>query len=173
MERIKELIVVEGKHDKQKLEKLFDCDVVCTNGLSLDPSTMELVRRASESRGVIVLTDADNPGDVIRKAISEAAPAAKHAFVAKKDSIGKRNVGIEYAYDEAIREALNNLVTFEESHHSITWAEYLQSGLMGNAELREKVCDKLHIGFSNNKTLFKRLNMLDVDYKRLQEIINE
>ena len=42
MEKIKELIVVEGKHDKQKLEKLFECDVVCTNGLSLDPSTINI-----------------------------------------------------------------------------------------------------------------------------------
>ena len=173
MERMKELIVVEGKHDKQKLERLFDCDVVCTNGLSLDPSTMELVKTASETRGVIVLTDADNPGNIIRKAISEAAPSVKHAFVAKKDSIGKRNVGIEYAYDEAIREALNNLVTFEKNKESLSWPQYLECGLMGNARLREKVCDSLHLGYSNNKTLFKRLNMIGIDINRLQEIINE
>ena len=173
MERIKELIVVEGKHDKQKLEKLFDCDVVCTNGLSLDPSTMELVKRASDNRGVIVLTDADNPGNVIRNAISEIAPGCKHAFIPKKDSIGKRNVGVEFAQDDSIREALKNLVTFDDNKDSLLWAEYLQSGLMGNSQLREKVCIALHLGLSNNKTLFKRLNMIGIDYKKLQEIIDE
>ena len=172
MEKIKELIVVEGKHDKDRIEKLYDCDVVCTDGLSLNSDSMELIKALGESRGVIVLTDADNPGNVIREAVNKIVPDCKNAFIAKKDSIGKRNVGVEYASDEAIREALNNCVTFISNQETLSWAEYLSTGLMGDKALREKVCNSLHIGLSNNKTLFKRLNMLGIEYDQLQEIIN-
>ena len=41
MKRIKELIVVEGKHDRDRLEKLFDCDVICTDGLSMSREVLE------------------------------------------------------------------------------------------------------------------------------------
>ena len=68
---------------------------------------------------------------------------------------------------------MNNLVTFEENKDTLSWPQYLECGLMGDSKLREKVCDSLHLGYSNNKTLFKRLNMIGIDINRLQEIINE
>lgn len=172
MRKIKELIVVEGKHDVQKLHTLFDCDTVITNGLSLDADSMELIKAASENRGVIVLTDPDHPGEVIRKAVMEIAPEAKHAFVNKKDAIGKRNVGIEYATDEAIIEALENCVVFENREDSLKWNEYLELGIIGNSELREKVCEYFHTGHCNNKTLFKRLNMLNVKYEDIKKVLD-
>ena len=71
MQRIKELIVVEGKHDIRKLKKLFDCDVICTEGLSMSPEVLDTIVTIGKKRGVIVLTDPDHPGEVIRNRIAE------------------------------------------------------------------------------------------------------
>ena len=173
MNKIRELLVVEGKHDKDKLEKLFDCDIVCTNGLGVDEETMKLIRTCAEHQGVIVLTDPDGPGERIRRQIMEEVPQARHVFILQKKAIGKRNVGIEYVDDETLKEYLNRVVTFEKGEQSLEWAEYLHSGMMGSRKLRERVCEKLNIGFSNNKTLFKRLNMLKISGEKLREIIED
>lgn len=173
MATIKELIVVEGKHDADRLHALYDCDVVCTDGLAMNEGTMELIRQASVSRGIIIMTDADRPGRIIQDKLLETVPEAKIATVEKKDSIGARNVGIEYAGDEAIRKALDNLITFGEDKQSLSWDEYTETGIMGNRELRVKICSHFHVGLCNNKTLFKRLNMLGVKYKEVMEAVNE
>lgn len=171
MEKIKELIVVEGKHDKQKLESIFDCDVVCTDGLSLNESALELIKTASLKQGVIILTDSDNPGERIRKEILKIAPDAQVAIVEKKDSIGKRNVGIEYASDEAIIKALENRISLTNREETLSWSDYCELGIMGNKQLREKVCAGFRVGLCNNKTLFKRLNMLAVKKEDIEKII--
>ena len=171
MQRIKELIVVEGRHDVERLHKLFDCDVVITNGLSLDYNAMEMIRAASDKQGVVVLTDPDHPGEVIRKAVMEIAPKAKHAFINREDAIGKRNVGVEYANDQAIIDALNSCVVFDNKTESISWQEYCSLGIIGNSENREKVCRHFHTGHCNNKTLFKRLNMLGITSDEVREIL--
>ena len=171
MRKIKELIVVEGRHDVEKLHKLFDCDVVITNGLSLDENTMEMIRAVSDKQGVVVLTDPDHPGEVIRKAVMEIAPKAKHAFINKEDAIGKRNVGVEYASDQAIIDALNSCVVFDNKSESISWNEYCSLDIIGNSENREKVCRHFHTGHCNNRTLFKRLNMLGVTCEEVREIL--
>ena len=173
MERIKELLVVEGRHDRQKLERLFDCDIICTNGLGVDDDTMKLIGKCAESQGVIVITDPDNPGERIRRQIMEAVPSVEHVFIKKKDAIGKRNVGVEYAGDDVLMEAVKNKVHFETGRKSLLWSEYCALGIMGNRKRREQVCDALNIGMCNNKTLFKRLNMLNVNIDRLKEILKD
>ena len=172
MQRIKELIVVEGKHDVEKLHKLFDCDVVITNGLSLDENAMELIRAASEKQGVVVLTDPDHPGEVIRRAVMEIAPKARHAFINKEDAIGKRNVGVEYADDQAIIDALNSCVVFDSKTESISWKQYCSLGIIGSSETREKVCRHFHTGHCNNRTLFRRLNMLGITHEEIREFLD-
>ena len=67
MDKVRELLVVEGKHDKDKLERLFDCDIICTNGLGVDDDTMKTIRTCALNQGVIVLTDPDRPGEKIRR----------------------------------------------------------------------------------------------------------
>ena len=171
MQKIKELIVVEGKHDRQKLEKLFDCDVICTDGLSMSPEVLETIKTVGEKRGIIILTDPDHPGEVIRKKIAEIVLQRQHVFVSKKEAIGRRNVGIEYVSDEDLVKALENRITFDSRTESLSWTEFLDLGIMGNSEKRNQLCEKLHIAFSNNKTLYKRLNMMGMTYGELRELI--
>ena len=171
MQKIRELIVVEGKHDRQKLEKLFDCDVICTDGLSLNDEVLETIRTVGIQRGIIVLTDPDHPGEVIRKRIAEICPDRQHVFINKKDAIGKRNVGVEYVSDDDLIKALENRVTFENRNETLSWPEFCELGVIGNKKRRTELCEKLHIAFSNNKTLYKRLNMMGMTYGQLKDLI--
>ena len=88
MEKIKEVIVVEGKTDTAIIKKLFDADTIETHGLAINDEILDLIEQANQSRGVIVLTDPDYPGMQIRNKIMERVPSIKHAFVDKKDAIG-------------------------------------------------------------------------------------
>ena len=53
MKRINEIVVVEGKTDSQLLKELYDVDTIETHGLGLDEKTLELIKEASKTRGVI------------------------------------------------------------------------------------------------------------------------
>ena len=102
MKKIKEVIIVEGKTDTQVLKELFDVETIETHGLALSQETLDYIKKVNDTRGVIVLTDPDYPGMKIRNMIKDVLPNSKHAFVKKKDAIGKNKVGIAEARKEAI-----------------------------------------------------------------------
>ena len=85
MIRIKEAVVVEGKYDKIKLSALLDGVIVVTDGFGIfrDKEKMEYLRRLAEKQGLVVLTDSDGAGFVIRGKISSCIPPSqlKHAYI--------------------------------------------------------------------------------------------
>lgn len=168
MKKIQEIVVVEGKTDTATLKQLFDVDTIETHGLALSDQTLELIKEAGKSRGVIVLTDPDFPGMKIRNQVSEVVPDCKHAFVEKKDARGKKKLGIAEARKDAIVEALENVVTFHQQQESITWKEFLSLDIIGDSQKRKQVYQLFHLGYGNAKTLFKRLNMVGITKQDIQ-----
>ena len=162
MKKIKEIVVVEGKTDTALLKELFEVDTIETHGLALDDKTMALIKEASKKRGIIVLTDPDFPGKKIRDQIQKEIPECKHAFVAKKDAVGKKKLGIAEAKKEAVIAAIENVVTFDVNKESITWKEFIDLDIIGNKQRRLAVHDLFNLGYGNVKTLFKRLNMVGI-----------
>lgn len=83
--KIREAVVVEGKYDAARLRTVVDTVVVQTDGFSLfkDKQKRHLLRELAEKRGLIVLTDSDSAGFVIRDHISGALPRGqvKHAYI--------------------------------------------------------------------------------------------
>ena len=69
-------IIVEGRYDKITLSAVLDAHVIPTNGFSIfnDQEKLALIRRLAAERGVIVLTDADGAGKLIRAHMSSALP---------------------------------------------------------------------------------------------------
>lgn len=173
MEKIKEIIVVEGKTDTAIIQKLFEADTVETHGLALDDKTLDYIEEISKGRGIIILTDPDFPGMKIRNRIIERVPDAKHAFVDKKDAIGKKKLGIAEAREEAIIDALKNVVTFSKTKDSLTWEDFIDLGIIGSRETRMKIYDAFHLGYGNAKTLFKRLNMANITKEEVLKVLNE
>lgn len=159
---IKEMIVVEGKTDSAIIKKLFEVDTIETHGLAIDEHTLEFIEKVQQTRGIIILTDPDYPGMKIRNMIMERVPNAKHAFVDKKDAIGEKKLGIAEAREEAIIQALENVVTFSNDKDSITWEEFISLNIIGNKKRRLNIYDTFHLGYGNAKTLFKRLNLAHI-----------
>lgn len=167
--KIKEVIVVEGKTDTAIIQKLFDADTIETHGLALTKETLDFIEEMNKTKGVILLTDPDYPGMKIRNMIMKRIPHVKQAFVDKKDAIGKRKLGIAEAREEAIIQALENVVSFSQDTQSISWEEFILLDIIGNKQKRLMIYDLFHLGYGNAKTLFKRLNMAGITKEDILE----
>ena len=89
--KLKEAIVVEGKYDAIRLRSVVDATIVTTDGFGIfkRPETMNLVRRLAETQGVVVLTDSDAAGFVIRDLISGALPPSQVRHAYAPEIVGK------------------------------------------------------------------------------------
>lgn len=175
--KIKEVIVVEGKHDSDTIKACVDCDTIETQGTHLGKRTLALIRKLQEQRGIIIFTDPDGPGEKIRHAINSAIPGCKNAFIEKEKAHTTKKVGVEHADKEDILEALQHLMTFDANfQESISWAEFIDLGLNGQKDSsvrREALGNLLFIGKANAKTLWKRLNMLGLHKEDVEELLHE
>ena len=112
--KLKEVIVVEGKNDTNKLKSIFDCDTIETGGTHLSKQCLDTLKQVQNKRGIIVFTDPDYPGELIRKKINDAIPNVKHAFIQKDKAKTSKKVGVEHASKEDIMEALSHLLTYKD-----------------------------------------------------------
>jgi len=89
--KVKEAVIVEGKYDKIKLSSIIDGLIIETRGFQIfsDKKQMALIRRLADTRGILVLTDSDAAGFVIRNYLTGAISAdkIKHAYI--PDILGK------------------------------------------------------------------------------------
>lgn len=170
--KIKEVIVVEGRHDTSVLQQYFDCDTIKTNGLSLSEETLRLIEEARDRCGVIIFTDPDHPGETIRRRINEAVKGCKNAYIAKNKAKTPRKVGVEHACRKDLEEALQHCFTYTETPAvTMTMEDMLELGLQGRADSarrREWLGMCYHLGKPNAKTLLKRLNLLQVDAQEVR-----
>ncbi len=176
MQVIKEVIVVEGKHDSSTLKQYFHCDTIETNGLSLNEETISYIKELNETRGVILFLDPDSPGNRIRHRINEAVPGCKNAFVDKVNARTTKKVGVEHASFEVLKEALENLVSYTEEKSNLTYTDLYELGLTGqenSSYLRSKIGKKFHLGDGNTKTMLERINYLGITIQELQDAIKE
>lgn len=174
MKKINEIIIVEGKSDKQFLETFLDADILTCNGSAVDGFTKEFIIDLSKKRDIIILTDPDLPGEKIRKELSSYLPNAKHAFVRKQYSIAHHKVGVAEASKDEVLRALDNIITFDVNNKgNITLSDLINLHIAGDnsKENKEKVIEYYHIGYCNTKTLLKRLNLLGIKYEELEKII--
>ena len=171
---IKEVIVVEGKNDSKRLKEFFDCETIETHGLGLNKNTLELIKEINDRLGVILFLDPDTPGEKIRKRINDAIPNLKNAFILKEDARTKKKVGVEHASKEVLEEALLNVVSYIDKKESLSYEEFIDLGLSGLKQSQTKrdiVSKKFHIGKCNSKTMFKRLNLLQVKKQDIEKIL--
>ena len=165
MIRIKEAIVVEGRYDKNTLSQLVDTLIVETRGFGIfsDKERLRFLRRIAESRGLIVFTDPDGAGMVIRRYLKGAIPEGmvKHAFIPdvygkerRKDKGSKEGkLGVEGMTPEVLLEALTRCGATIEGMDvpvpdKITKADLFAWGLSGtpdSASRRERLYQMLSL----------------------------
>lgn len=165
MVKIKEAILVEGRYDKNTLSQILDAPILETSGFGIfkDKQQMALLRRIAESRGLIVFTDSDGAGFVIRNHIKSAIPGKylKHAYI--PDIYGKEKrkaapakegkLGVEGMTKEVILESLRRAGATMEGEEilpvrQITKQDLMELGLSGTPEAS-----------ANRLKLLKHLNL--------------
>ena len=143
MVKIKEAIVVEGRYDKNALSQILDATILETSGFGIfkNKEQMALLRKVAQVRGLIVFTDADGAGFVIRNHIKSAIPGQylKHAYTPdilgkerRKSAPGKEGkLGVEGMTRDVILESLRRAgATFEGEFAEKTTGEITKADLM-------------------------------------------
>jgi len=166
--RIKEAIVVEGRYDKNTLSQVVDTLILETAGFGIfkNPEQMALLRKAAEKRGLIVLTDSDGAGFVIRNRIKGSVPKSqvKHAYIPdiygkekRKRQPGKEGkLGVEGMTPEVLEQVLRRAgATFLEENGAeetvlppLTKGDLFAAGLTGgqdSAQRRLELLKKLSL----------------------------
>lgn len=147
MIKVGPVILVEGKYDKIKLSQIFDATILTTDGFGIfkQKDKLELLRRLAETRGLLIFTDPDGAGFVIRNYLKGAVPKEKlfHAYIpdlygkekrkAKGSKEGK--LGVEGVPDEVIIRAVEVSGALQGSapaKSGITKADLYELGLSGS-----------------------------------------
>lgn len=157
MLKIKEAIVVEGRYDKNTLSQLVDTVILETAGFGIfkDKEKLSLLRKIGEKRGLIILTDSDGAGFVIRNYLKGALTQdqVKHAYVPdlfgkekRKRKPGKEGkLGVEGMRPEVLENALRRAgatilegETRKDAPPPLTKADLFACGLSGGEGSREK-----------------------------------
>ena len=157
MVKIQEAIVVEGKYDQNTLRQIVDTAVIPTRGFGVlkDRELLDFLRAVAEARGLIILTDSDGAGFVIRNYLKGALPRdrVRHAYIPdvpgkerRKKAPGKEGkLGVEGMEPAVLLEALRRAgATFVEEAAArpggqpITKADLYDLGLSGGPGSREK-----------------------------------
>jgi ribonuclease M5 len=146
---VKEAIVVEGRYDKNALSQVVDAVILETDGFQIfsEPAQMEMFRRIAQCRGIVVFTDPDGAGLVIRNYLKGSLPPdrVKHAYIPgvtgrerrKKSPSGEGTLGVEGMPPAMLLEALRRAgATLDDAETSvrevkITKAELYAAGLSG------------------------------------------
>ena len=155
MVKIREAILVEGRYDKNTLSQIVDAPILESSGFGIfkDKKQMALLRTVAEKRGLIVFTDSDGAGFVIRNHIKSAIPGKylKHAYIPdilgkerRKSAPGKEGkLGVEGMPAEVILEALRRAgATMEGAEtvqtRQITKQDLMELGLSGGPDASAK-----------------------------------
>ena len=181
MVKIKEAILVEGRYDKNTLSQIVDAPILETNGFGIfkDKKQMQLLRQVAEKRGLIVFTDGDGAGFVIRNHVKSAIPGKylKHAYTPdifgkerRKEKAGKEGkLGVEGMKPEIILEALRKAgatIAGEDApvSRSVTKQDMMDLGLSGgpdSAAKRLALLKKLNLPeHMSANVLLQALNLL-------------
>lgn len=192
MVKIREAIVVEGRYDKNTLSQIIDAPILETSGFGVfkDKKMVKLLRQIAEKRGLIIFTDSDGAGFVIRNYLKSAIDPAliKHAYIPdiygkerRKAAPGREGkLGVEGMTPEVILEALRRAGATVDgeiapSLDKITKQDMVVLGLSGgsgSAAKRLALIKRLELPeHLSANALLQTLNLL-YDLKALTEIVN-
>ena len=193
MIKIKEAIVVEGRYDKNTLSQIVDAPIIETSGFGImnDKTQLAFLRRVANARGLIIFTDSDGAGFVIRNFLRGAIPAEqiKHAYIpdiagkeSRKRTAGKEGkLGVEGMTPDVIISCLRRAGATVEGEpevvsKGITKQDMMALGLSGGPDSsakRRELMKKLDLPeHMSANALLQALNLL-YSLEQLEEIIKD
>lgn len=177
--RIPEAIVVEGRDDEIAVRRALDAFVIPTHGFGIRAETWNLIGKADQEKGIIILTDPDFSGEEIRRKITARYPNAKQAYLPREEAIRGSDIGVENASPESILRAVEKARTavvpkYPETGEPITMQDLSQMQLSGcpdASERRAAVGAVLGIGYGNSRTFLRKLHAFGIDRQSLEEAV--
>ncbi len=160
MLNIKEAIIVEGKYDKMQLERICNAPVFTTDGFRIfkNKEKREFFRKLAKERGIIIFTDSDRAGFMIRNHIKGFVEDGNIKQVYIPEIYGKERrknspsregkLGVEGIDIEVLKDVLRNYLSAEDHGEKITKMDLYDRGLYGgtdSAAIRAKLCKVLSI----------------------------
>ena len=155
--KLRQAIVVEGKYDQNTLRQIVDTAIFTTNGFAdmKDPALLRLLQQAAQTTGLVILTDSDGAGFLIRNTLKSALPetGVLHAYIPdlpgkekRKAAPGKEGLlGVEGMTPEILLKALRNAgaefadgSTPPPAREPITKQDLFALGLSGGPESAKK-----------------------------------
>lgn len=155
--KLRQAIVVEGKYDQNTLRQIVDTAIFTTNGFAdmKDPALLHLLQQAAQTTGLIILTDSDGAGFLIRNTLKSALPetGVLHAYIPdlpgkekRKAAPGKEGLlGVEGMTPEILLKALRNAgaefadgSTPPPAREPVTKQDLFALGLSGGPESAKK-----------------------------------
>ncbi|MCX7615529.1 MAG: DUF4093 domain-containing protein, partial [Clostridiales bacterium] len=151
MIKLKEVIIVEGRYDKNKIKQIFDAPVIETGGFAIfsDKEKIALIRRMAEIRGVLILTDSDRSGFAIRNFLKGSINNAniKHAYIpdiygkekrktspSHEGKLGVEGVGNDVIINAVKRAGVLPLQDTELPVNELTKSDLYEAGLCGQKD---------------------------------------
>lgn len=193
MIKIDEIIIVEGKYDKIKLESIIDAVIIQTDGFSIfkDKEKIEMLRNLAKQKGILILTDSDRAGFLIRGHINSCINEGivKNAFI--PDILGKERrkhmpskegkLGVEGIEKEILIKSLKNAGvrldnTDKKQEKQIKKMHFYEDGIIGrenSAILKNKLIEHLNLPkrISSN-SLLDVINSL-YSFDEYRKIVND
>ena len=192
MTRIREAILVEGRYDVNTVRQVVDTVVLESGGFRIfnNKDQLKLLRRIAETRGLIVLTDSDGAGFVIRNYLKGALPkgCVKQAYVPdiagkerrKRHGSKEGKLGVEGMRPEILRRALEeagvpleDVAQAENAASEIAKADLCAAGLSGRADsAQRRAALKKQLRLPEHLSANALLDVLNILYTR-EEFLRE
>ena len=189
--KINQAVIVEGKYDKIKLENIIDAFIIETNGFSIfkDKGKLSFIKKLAEERGIIVLTDSDHAGFMIRNHLSSSIPKDRITDIYIPDIYGKEKrksspskegkLGVEGMDKDVLIKAFekaNINCEIKENPDPITNYDLFELGLSGTQNAKQnkkKLLKKLELPeYLSTSSLLTYLNN-SLTKSEIVELINE
>ena len=186
------VVVVEGKYDAIKLASLIDATVITTEGFGIfkDKEKQELLVNLAKKRGLIILTDSDSAGFMIRNFIRNKIPSEFITNVYIPDVYGKEKrkekpgaegkLGVEgidnKILEDAFRKAGIDSVERKQNQREIKRIDFYEDGLLGKANSKQKrleLLKKLNLPERLSTTALLNVINILITFEEFKEVIGE
>lgn len=161
--KISQAVICEGKYDKIKLSNIIDAFILETNGFAIykDKQKLDFIKKLAKTRGIVIITDSDHAGFMIRNKIASGIPKNQIINVYIPDVYGKEKrkltpskegkLGVEGMTKQTILSAFEKagvMATVVEKENPVTNVDLFEYGFSGGANSKEKrrvLCKKLDL----------------------------
>lgn len=177
--KISQAIIVEGKYDKIKLSNIVDAFIIETNGFAIfnDKKRLGFIKKLADERGIVILTDSDHAGFMIRNYIKNGIDKSKIINAYIPDVYGKEKrksqpskegkVGVEGINAKVIKDALSRagvLCEVSKNENPVTNYDLFEAGLSGrenSKQIKKKFLKMLNLPeFLSTNSLLSCINSM-------------